>query len=513
MPTHAVLTAYVFATSRNQFRNQTNSQIDLSQTICKKINMKHIIIALSLGAISSLSMAPHSFPPALFIGLSGLYILLTTKTSRKAASIAGFAFSFGYFMFSLSWIGNALLIEDNPYWWVWPFAVAGLPLILSLFTAITCYLYKCICAEQRTALSFIVFICLIFITEYARGHLFTGFPWNLYGYTWISVMPIAQAASLYNIYLLTFLTILWASIWGYLIVSKEHLYIRTLIALLTIATFACSYLYGHNRINTYKPTFHDDKIAVIVQPNIKQSEKWKRENRTKNFLKLIELSKYKENHSNQSPNNAYYIIWPETAISQDLINSPWVSSMIAKLLQNYPGNATLITGALRYNDTLTEFQNSVILYNNEGEITNTYDKSHLVPFGEYMPLEDIINIAPIVGFSGFKKGNGPQAISLTTGITALPLICYEIIFPEEIPTTNIDFFINVTNDAWYGDSAGPRQHLVQTQFRSIETGIPILRSANTGISAIINPLGYSTHSAVLNKDDVLQEKIPISFAK
>lgn len=475
--------------------------------------MKHVFIAVLLGIISSFAMAPYNFPPALFIGLSGLYVLLTKQTSAKLAALIGFSFSFGYFGISLSWIGNALLIEDNPYWWAWPFAVAGLPLLLSLFTATSCYIYKCICKEQKNIISISTFILLMFLNECARGLLFTGFPWNLYGYTWISVMQIAQVASLYNVYLLTFLTILWASIYGYLVISKDTLYIKASLALIVILSLALSYIYGHNRINSYKPSYHDNKVAIIVQPNIKQSEKWKIENRARNFLSLVELSKYKQDNTHTPQQKNYYIVWPETAISQDLINSPWVSRTIAQFLNEYPGNATLITGALRYNNEQTQFYNSVITYNKNGEIIHTYDKSHLVPFGEYMPFEKIIDIAPIVGFSGFQKGSGPTPLKLDDQITALPLICYEIIFPEEIPTRNIDIFINVTNDAWYGDSAGPRQHLVQTQFRGIETGIPILRSANTGISAIINPLGYTTDIAHLNKKTILQENFPISFAK
>ena len=434
-------------------------------------------------------MAPTNILLFLIIGLSGLYVLLHRSVTPFSAALVGFFFSLGYFGFSLSWIGNALLVEGNPYWWAWPLAVSGLPIILSAFTALACYIHKRICKDKNNYLTFILFVILIFSAELMRGTMFTGFPWNLYGYTWIDILPIAQISGLYNIYLLSFVTIFWCASPAYLLTAQNHKILKLLISLFVVSTLIASYLWGLTIMQRKQDDTLEPYGFKLVQPNFAQSEKWKMENRTPNFLKLVELSKYNES-DDLVDKKAYYIIWPETAISQDLLNSEWVYQSITSMLSQYPAPAYLITGALRYEKE--KYYNSVIIFNNEARIIDTYDKSHLVPFGEYMPLSNIINIAPIVGFSGFESGNGKKAMVLPEGIKFTPLICYEIIFPELYLINNrnkSDFIINVTNDAWYGQSAGPYQHLAQTQFRAIENQIPIFRAANTGISAAISSTG------------------------
>lgn len=473
--------------------------------------MKIALFIFALGAFSSLAMAPANLYPALFVGLSGLYIFLNHAPTPLKAGISGFIFSLGYFGFSLSWVGNALLIEDNPYWWAYPIAVSGLPIVLSIFTAISCCLYKTLCKNKNNIASHLIFTILISLAEYARGHLLTGFPWNLYGYTWIEVLPIAQLASLWNIYLLTAVTIFWCAAPAFLISSNHNNKIKLIAGFLIISTFIASYIFGINRINSYSYKYYEQFEVVVIQPNIKQSEKWLPEKIAQNFTKEIELSKYKPD-KNTANKEAYYIIWPETAISQDFIDSTWAMDMIKEMLGSYPNKAYLITGILRYNKKDRTYFNSVITINNNAEIINIYDKSHLVPFGEYMPMSNIFDIAPIVGFTGFKKGKGATIQTLTEEINFLPLVCYEIIFPinKELKP---DFIINVTNDAWYGSSAGPYQHLIQAKFRAIESGTTVIRSANTGISAIISPIGTSQTQGSLSKKSVLIEKIPFSFTK
>lgn len=472
--------------------------------------MKTFILIFVIGAFSALAMAPINFWPALFVGLGSLYICLCkTKTPRKAA-LTGFMFSLGYFGFSLAWVGNALLIEDNPYLWAWPLAVSGLPALLSLFTAIGCYIYKILYKDANNILSYIGFTTLLFLSEYARGHLLTGFPWNLYGYTWIDILPIAQLASLSSIYLLTLVTIFWASAPAFLLTSRHNKKTKTLITITLIGSVALSYMYGTNRIHDNPVQYHDGYEITIIQPNIAQSEKWKPENRAKNFVKQIELSKYKP-ESKAPEVKDHYIIWPETAISQDLIDAPWARKYIRNMLNTYSGQAYLITGALRYEPAQDTYFNSVITFNNNADIIHTYDKSHLVPFGEYMPFENILDIAPIVGFTGFQQGSGQKTLKMPEGLKFSPLICYEIIFPHKAIDNSAphpDMIINLTNDGWYGNSPGPYQHLVQSKFRAIETGIPVLRSANTGISAIITPLGQNIAMEKILEESTIIENLP-----
>lgn len=481
--------------------------------------MRNLILIFIAGAFSALAMAPTNFWPALFIGISSLYISIHRSATPKNAALIGFIFSLGYFGFSLIWVGNALLIEDNPYVWAWPLAVSGLPALLSLFTATGCYVYKKLYKNTNNFLSYFAFSTCLFISEYARGHLLTGFPWNLYGYTWIDILPIAQIASLSNIYLLTLLTIFWTGAPGFLLTSRQSILTKTLITALLLGSVGASFIYGLNRIHNNPTRFNNQVQIIIVQPNIAQSEKWKPENRGKNFVNQIDLSQYSPPKNSQdappSTKQTYYIIWPETAISQDIIDTAWTKKYISNMLLTYPGEAYLITGALRYEQNQDQesntYFNSIITFNNKAEVINTYDKSHLVPFGEYMPFENIFNIAPIVGFTGFKQGAGQKIIKIPEGLKFIPLICYEIIFPntrlKALPSSP-DVIINLTNDGWYGDSPGPYQHLVQTQFRAIETGLPILRSANTGISAIITPLGEVLSFEKISQKSAIKQKLP-----
>ena len=400
------------------------------------------------------------------------------------------------------------MVEGNPYWWIWPLAVCGLPFILSLFTALSCALHKILCKETAHIGTFISFIVFIFLAELARGHLFTGFPWNLYGYTWIDIRPIAQVASIGNIYFLSFLTIAWATTPAFICIAANKP-IKSITPLTVIASFIASYAYGLERLNTslYEPKGID---ITLVQPNIKQSEKWKPENRAPNFLKLINLSKFTPTSPVESKNNdtstSHLVVWPETAISQDLLNSPWVTKEIKAVLSTYPTNAYLITGSLRYIAETKTFYNSILVFNKQGKIIATYDKSHLVPFGEYIPFSNIFDIAPIVGFKGFEAGQKTPALDINDSLSLGTQICYEVIFPNHlnIASNEIDIIVNVTNDAWYGDSAGPHQHLVQARFRAIESGKPLIRSANTGISAIITSYGDIHGSTPLNKSATIR---------
>lgn len=434
-------------------------------------------------------MAPYNFWPALFIGLSVLYVCQLNAEKPYKAALFGFLFSLGYFGFGLSWIGNALLVEGNPYWWAWPLAVSGLPILLSMFAAFFCFAYKLIFKKGDTIFSFFGFVFCLFLADLARSNLFTGFPWNLYAYTWVDTPSIAQAASIYNIYILHLLTIFWASLIGVFIKSRMNKLERFGLVSLGVISFFAVYFYGISKLSVNELANESTYSVVLVQPNIKQSEKWKPENRAKNFETLIELSLYKQEQA-QGP---FLIVWPETAISQDLMSTGWVVQYISNMLRSYPDQAYLVAGALRFEQANETYHNSIVVYNREGEVIHIYDKHHLVPFGEYMPLEDFIDIAPIVGFSGFQKGSGLQTITLDN-VSFSPLVCYEAVFPgRAIDPMNVpDLIINVTNDAWYGESAGPYQHLAQVKFRAIETGIPVVRVANTGISAFIDKFGRET---------------------
>ncbi|MCK5374198.1 MAG: apolipoprotein N-acyltransferase [Alphaproteobacteria bacterium] len=495
-----------------------------------RLSIKLLAVFL-IGAFSALSMAPNSFWPAIFFGLSSLYIMVERASTPSRAALFTFIFSLGYFSFSLSWIGNALLVEDNPYWWMWPFAVSGLPIILAIFPAICIGFYKALTQRyikhKNSVLNYIAFCLCLALSDYARGHFFTGFPWNLYGYTWSKILPIAQLASLPSIYFLNTVTIFWGTAPAFILSKQKNKIHNALFIIFIIISFITAYLYGYSRINSYNshPSENVKLMQVIVvQPNIKQSDKWKKEKRSQNFIDLVEMSHYRKEalqDINYTPKQTI-IIWPETAISQDIIETTWTMNQIRGMLKTYPGDVYLIAGTMRYlsqnKDDPKTFYNSIITLNKNGEVIDIYDKKHLVPFGEYIPLDSYIKLSPVVGFSGFKKGNKPNLRIIETnqndvnkGNTAfkfIALICYEAIFPRYVHMTyseKPDFIVNVTNDAWYGNSVGPYQHAVQAQFRAIESRLPFIRSANTGISMVADRTGKIISKTELMKKNILRE--------
>jgi len=471
-----------------------------------------ILGAFALGAVSAYAMAPYYFWPLLFIGLSGLYVLLHHAKTARMAGVYGFVFGLGYFGFGLSWIGNALLIDGNSYRWVWPLAVAGLPVILSPFPALACGFFKRFCCTDNIR-GYLAFTGFLALSELLRGHLFTGFPWNLYGYAWADMLPIVQITSHGTIYFLTALTIFWAALPGCLLISTHRNTIRFFIATVGIGLFAGLYVWGDARLQAHPTQYHENINLAIVQPNIAQSKKWDPQYMGDNFLQTVALSRHQD--GNDQPRTTY-IIWPETTVSQHYLNSPRIIEMIRNMLGSYNGKAYLITGALLQDSNDGSYTNSLIMIDSTGKITNVYNKSHLVPFGEYIPLDSIFNISPVVGFSGFVQGGGPTTFKTPEGIRYAPLICYEVIFPGAVIRKNADVpdvIINVTNDGWYGISAGPHQHFVQSLYRAIEEGVPVARSANTGFSGLIDPFGRVISQSNLFEEKVQNIKMPKKFAQ
>lgn len=497
-------------------------------------------------------MAPYGLWPLFAVSLSIFYILLahttsntvpqnTSKTTSSSVSVPqhthrklyifalGWVFGFGYFLAGLYWIGNALLVEGNAYRWLYPFALAGLPALFAFYPALVGLLASR--TDLKRLRGFLYFVGIFALSEWARGTLLTGFPWNLPAHIWAGHLEMSQLVALIGIYGLSLLTILGAALPGFILVhrgSPKHIWIT---AIVIFSLFALTYLYGAQRL-AQNPTQYDESTEIIlIQPNIAQSQKWERSAMVSNFLTHMRLTQKAGQeislrlprfspHTGQTPPPPIqyrYIIWPETALNPNILSQPQPKQLITSLLNSFDETTFLLSGVLRQAETKTShetkdgaaskentnnfaYYNSLIVYNKAGEQPALFDKHHLVPFGEYIPFENWVNIAPLVGFSGFEKGNGPsllQAEKTSSSPGFIPLICYEAIFPymsriippPQSKNTNARFVVNVTNDGWYGDSAGPYQHLAQSVFRAIETGLPLIRVANTGISALIDPYG------------------------
>lgn len=460
-----------------------------------------LLIAFACGAVTALSMPPVHFWPGLFIGLGGFYALLARRP-QHAGILAGWAYGIGYFLVGLYWIGNALLVPGNDFAWAWPLAVLGLPLGLGLFTALAVYValrltrfMKIDFAHWRGALCFALCMAL---AEWLRGHVLTGFPWNLFGYGWAGLLPMMQSVAVIGSYGLSLLTVAACALAGYYAIAFTRGHQR--VAVLGVSGIAAFFLtiYGLGAWRLQEnPTRLDPALSIrLVQPNIAQEDKWKSDKATANFDTTANLS----TRGGFAPGKTHIIIWPETAVSEWIWGSENANRFFETAMQglNPATNIYLVTGLLRREpdaaNNKVRFFNSLATYRvlpGHVETLSMIDKAHLVPFGEYIPLSQWLPLTPITQFAGFESGTGP-GVAIADGLPAFRgLICYEIIFPAEVAdkTQTARWMVNVTNDGWYGDSPGPYQHLSQSVIRAIENGIPLVRAANTGISAIIDPYG------------------------
>lgn len=472
------------------------------------------LFAFALGALSVLAMPPYCWWLILGLTVPLFYALLSTTHSAKTAFLEGWLFAFGYFGLGLMWIGNALLVEGNPFSWVWPLAIAGLPALLGFFYAIPAALlhrYTKIASLSGWA----AMIGTFALSEWLRGHMFTGFPWNLFGYTWNSSLPLAQSVSLVGSYGLTLLTLFWAMIPALLWIKAAKQQVLR-ISIIGGISFAGLLFWGYARLANHPVDLRSDMVVRLVQPNIPQEDKWDSRKANDNARKLLDLTVPDEGNAGATT----LVIWPETAISETFLMHEHVQPAIREVLGDYKRPVYLMTGLLRreisQNGDADRYYNSLATYDSQLNQVTLYDKSHLVPFGEYIPYQNLIPLNPFVNFGGFEKGAGPQTQMVEKGLHISPLVCYEIIFPHattDNQSLRPDLIVNVTNDAWYGDSAGPRQHLAMTRFRAIEEGVAVARAANTGISGLFDPYGRLLAHIDLDHDGAKNIALPRSIER
>ena len=472
---------------------------------------KKYFIFFAIGAITAFSQAPFNISLFSVIGFSALFYLINIK-DNISIFWAGHLFGFGYFLVGLYWIGNALLTDATQFAFFIPFAYLGLPFALAFFYAIALWLFEKITHylvgknKDYIFYKYLMFISILALFDYLRGHIFTGFPWNLPVYTTISMPLFMQPSYFLGIYVYNFVWLLLVGSFG-LYFLKVHFKKWVLFSVQTILITSIT-LYGYWHIHYDNQINHltsDDKKTIIriIQPNIQQKLKWSAEEATHNFNQLLSLS-----GTDLNPDYHYIFIWPETALPFNPEHDFAAASRITDLLDN---KHTLITGKMRFIEkNITkgeyEFYNSIFKISADGNIESVFDKVHLVPFGEYLPLRFILSR---IGFSQvnffkseFSSGKNFTPFMLDNNLKAGGLICYEAIFPEYsniIKKNHANIIINLTNDAWFGNSFGPYQHLVQTQFRAVENNIPIIRSANTGISSFIDNKGMIIKSLGINK--------------
>lgn len=464
------------------------------QNIISMYSSKMLI--LILGMISGLVFAPIFFVPGLFT-LAFLCHQVKISDNWKKAAIVGFIFGLGHFLVGIYWISIGITVYIDEFWWALPFALFGLPTILALFIATSCA-----CGFLAKNYSFYQFIfCLWWVFfEWVRSWIFTGLPWNLLGYAFSFSDILIQSANIIGIYGLSFIVI-YISTSFYPIFSKKYhsLKISLFTSLIIISLIIP---YGILRLHNNPTNFSAIKVR-LVQPSIPQVAKWDVDEFWRNLNLHINLSK--------SPNNIDLIIWSEAAMVVPYDYRP-IKMKLMEMLENK--QAILITGGITTNgkegDDLKIFT-SLYALTEKGEQIFEYHKSHLVPFGEYMPLKWLLPLKKLTpGFLDYTEGDGKLVTLHKPVITIKPLICYEAIFPNFVRTSNksADVIINVTNDAWYGRSSGPYQHLHISRMRSVENGLAMLRTANNGISAIIDPVGRIIQKCSLNEVSYIDGLMP-----
>ncbi len=482
-------------------------------------------LAVALGALAAAAMPPWHLIVALPIAFTGLVWLIdsggTGRGGARAAFLAGWCFGLGHFVAGLYWVVNAPLVYGlgtAAMLPLIPIISLGLPALLALFPAAACL------AARLLALRFLgpgdgarVLLLAACWTggEWLRGNVLTGFPWNLTGYAWAFSDAMPQLAAVVGVYGLSLITVAAAAMPAALIgadgaTSRSRAGWWWLAA--AAAALALTWAGGAWRLERAGPAA--DLAAApgvflrVVQPNIRQRDKWARERQVENFGLLLRLT------SAAGRERITHVIWPETATTFFLDERDDARRHIARVTAR---GGALITGTPRRSAPVWPFRmwNSLMAIDHTGAVVATYDKAHLVPFGEYVPLGDYLPLAKVTrGRIDYAPGVGPRTLDIPGLPPVSPLICYEAIFPGAVVdrAKPAAWLLNITNDAWFGTSAGPYQHLAIARLRAVEEGLALVRAASTGISAVADPYGRVMARLGVGERGVIDTVLPAPLA-
>ncbi len=509
----------------------------ISRAVRDLAGWQRALVAVCAGAASVLAFAPFFFSPVLFVTLPVLVWLLDGSVLRadgmaplspvraalrraRQAAVIGWLFGAGYFLAGLFWIGEAFLVEAEQFAWLLPFAVTLMPAGLALFTAAATGTAS---LAWKPGVSRILALALtLSVSEWLRGHVLTGFPWNVLGYALTSPLELMQSAGLFGIYGLTLLTVLIFAV-PFVALADAGIEPRRLragvrLALLAVVPLPLAWTYGAMQLAAPAPPDLNGVRMRLVQPSVLQHEKWRPEHQRRIFFDHISLS-------NQAPDGTFvglsgitHVIWPEAAMPFLPLNSPEAMGAIGDML---PAGTHLLSGALRLAGdpaaqpaNRTAF-NSLIVFDPDGKPQGIYDKIHLVPFGEYLPLRawlEAIGLQKLTAWrGGFSVGQSPRPLLPVAGMPPVSvLICYEAIFPGAVVqgAERPQALINLTNDGWFGNTTGPRQHFHQARVRAVEEGLGLIRVANNGITGVIDARGRVLAQLGLNERGVIDANMP-----
>ena len=473
---------------------------------------RRFLLLFVAGAIAGSSVPPFYIVPALFLtmpiwvwALDGAERLRGIRRVLGPAFSIGFAYGLGYFIVAFHWLGAAFFVDGGIMLVVMPFAIVALGALIALFWGLASALAHLLWSPG--AWRIVTLAVFLTLAEWARGHFFSGFPFDLLGYALAANDEMSQLASVIGVYGLTLLAALLAMtpalIWP---PDQRSLPRRLAPFFLSLVVIVAQLAYGHQRLANTAVMPRTDMRMRVVQPMVLEHADWSEAKPADIIGKLIDLSSTKTGPNDPGLATVTQLVWPESSLPFFLSDYP---EALARIGQMLPANGMLLTGAPReqYDPSAEKTDpsarpafNSLIAVDRQGEIVSSYDKSHLVPFGEYLPFQQFfaaLGLRQFVpGIDGWQAGSGRRLMNVPNAPAFLALICYEAIFSGDLgpDTGKAQFILNITNDAWFDGSIGLAQHADHVRLRAVEEGLPIVRVANSGLTEVIDPLGRITQS-------------------
>ena len=497
MLTRAASNACAFAFPDKRMAEAQASGRRLTNRILER-RIRLLLAAALAGLVAASGQAPFGFYPLAIIGLLCGYALISATQTAWRAALAGWALGTGYFGGTLAWIVQPFLVDAARYGWMAPFAVFFMAAGLALFWALGTGLAR---RFAPRAGFFLIWAAFMTAVELLRGVVFTGFPWGGLGAFWVDT-PLLGLAGLIGANGLAFLTFLFVASLGHALTCAR----KARGVVIVTAALLVALLWGQF-MATRPVSDRANPVALrLVQPNAPQELKWDPRYALSFLDRAMDLTAMPPAAGAGQPD---LVIWPETSVPYLLRDAGPSLREIA--LRAAPGR--VILGIQRSEQP--RYYNSLVVLDQAGAVSQTYDKAHLVPFGEYTPGGSLLYRFGIKGFAaqygnGFSAGPGPQVLDLGEAGKILPLICYEAIFPGDLRRApeRADWIVQITNDAWFGTFSGPQQHLAQARLRAVEQGLPFVRAANTGISAVIDAHGQIVASLGLGETGFLDADLP-----
>ncbi len=496
------------------FRRRADARLArLAQSVGSSSGWRRPLLAASLGALAAAALPPVYALPLLPISFTGLVWLIHTSRSPWRAAVSGWWFGLAHFVVAFYWIGPALLTGSSRFGWLAAPAVIGLAAVLALLPASAAFAAR---PPRLNIAGRALAVAIAWtVAEWLRGTLLTGFPMNPMGTVWAPSLVMIQATALFGVYGLSFLTVLAAAAPAALTAPRADERPARRPWLLPVAAFAllaAAWAGGEVRLALAPDGTPTGVSLRVVHPNVDQRVKWQ-EDKREALARHVRLS------HRPGFEAANFVIWPETAATFYLDERAALREYAA---QAAPPGGHLLTGAPRRSRSegrTIAFWNSLHALTPAGTIAATYDKHHLVPFGEYNPLRAVLPLPALVwGASDYSAGPGPQTLRLPGVPPFSPLICYEAIFPGEVVAGTgtaegrPQWLLNITNDAWFAGTTGPWQHFQAARLRAVEEGLPLVRAANVGISAVVNSYGRVVDRLDPGEAGVLDAPLPPALA-